>query len=267
MKNNNILEKFRNKLRILNYSKNTIKIYCFFVEEFLIKTNKDSYNLTYLDLNSYLNNYDYTSTSKQNQVISSLKKFYEVILNKKEIHLNKIKRPRKEKRLPQIIDKKFLLEQISRINNLKHRTILSLAFSTGMRVSEIINLKIKDIDSKRMIINIIQSKGRKDGIVPLSSNILKLLREYYKKYKPKEYLFNGQNSLKYSPESCNKLVKKYIGEEFHMHLLRHSCFTSLLDAGTDLRIIQSIAGHQNVKTTEIYTHVSANLLNKVVLPI
>ena len=77
----------------------------------------------------------------------------------------------------------------------------------------------------------------------------------------------GQNSLKYSPESCNKLVKKYIGEEFHMHLLRHSCFTSLLDAGTDLRIIQSIAGHQNVKTTEIYTHVSANLLNKVVLPI
>ena len=130
MKNNNILEKFRNKLRILNYSKNTIKIYCFFVEEFLIKTNKDSYNLTHLDLNSYLNDYNYTSTSKQNQVISSLKKFYEIILNKKEIHLNKIKRPKREKRLPQIIDKEFLLEQISRVNNLKHRTILSLAFST-----------------------------------------------------------------------------------------------------------------------------------------
>ena len=130
MKNNNILEKFRNKLRILNYSKNTIKIYCFFVEEFLTKTNKDSYNLTHLDLNSYLNDYNYTSTSKQNQVISSLKKFYEIILNKKEIHLNKIKRPKREKRLPQIIDKEFLLEQISRVNNLKHRTILSLAFST-----------------------------------------------------------------------------------------------------------------------------------------
>jgi site-specific recombinase XerD len=159
------------------------------------------------------------------------------------------------------------LERISKIENLKHKAIISLAFSTGMRVSEIINLKISDIDSKRMIININQAKGRKDRIVPLSPKILELLRLYYKENKPKDYMFNGQNSQQYSSESCNKLVKKYIGNSFHFHLLRHSCFTSLLECGTDLRIIQSIAGHQNVKTTEIYTHVTTNLLNKVNLPI
>ena len=267
MKNHNVLEIFKNNLRYLNYSNNTIDMYCFFVNEYIIKIKKDPYNLTYSDLNTYLNNYKFSSISKQNQVISSLKKYYEIILKKSDIHLDKIKRPRKEKRLPQIIEKDFLLEKISKIENLKHKAIISLAFSTGMRVSEIINLKISDIDSTRMIINIIQAKGRKDRIVPLSTKILELLRSYYKEYKPKDYMFNGQNSQQYSSESCNKLVKKYIGNSFHFHLLRHSCFTTLLECGTDLRIIQSIAGHQNVKTTEIYTHVSTNLLNKVNLPI
>ena len=168
MKNHNVLEIFKNNLRYLNYSNNTINMYYFFVNEFITKIKKDPYNLTYYDLNTYLNNYSFTSISKQNQVISSLKKYYEIILKKSDIHLDKIKRPRKEKRLPQIIEKDFLLEKISKIDNLKHKAIISLAFSTGMRVSEIINLKISDIDSKRMIININQAKGRKDRIVPLS---------------------------------------------------------------------------------------------------
>ena len=177
------------------------------------------------------------------------------------------KRPRKEKKLPQIIDKNFLLKKISKIQNLKHKAIISIAYSVGLRVSEVINLRLEDIDSKRMLINIRQAKGRKDRIVPLSTNILSLLREYYTEYKPKEYLFNGQNSLQYSSESCNKLVKHYIGNEYHFHLLRHSTFTTLLESGTDLRIIQNIAGHASSKTTEIYTHVSNQLLSKVPLPI
>jgi site-specific recombinase XerD len=118
-----------------------------------------------------------------------------------------------------------------------------------------------------MIINIKNGKGKKDRIVPLSPNILELLRNYFKEYKPKEYLFNGQNSLKYSSTSCNQIVKKYLGNKYHFHLLRHSCFTSLLECGTDLRIIQNLAGHSSSKTTEIYTHVSTNLLNKINLPI
>jgi site-specific recombinase XerD len=118
-----------------------------------------------------------------------------------------------------------------------------------------------------MIIHIKNAKGRKDRIVPLSQNILQLLRKYYKEYKPNTYLFNGQNNLKYSSGSCNKIVKRYLGEEYHIHQLRHSCFTKLLEGGVNLRIIQKIAGHSNIKTTEIYTHVSNQLLSKINLPI
>lgn len=258
--------KMINKLVYLNYSKRTIELYSHYLNKFLEKIGKYPQHLTSNDFQGYLNNYKFSSTSQQNQIINSIKFYYTEILNKKYDKID-FQRPRKEKHLPQIIEKDFLLEKISKIENLKHKAIISLAFSTGMRVSEIINLKISDIDSTRMIINIIQAKGRKDRIVPLSTKILELLRSYYKEYKPKDYMFNGQNSQQYSSESCNKLVKKYIGNSFHFHLLRHSCFTTLLECGTDLRIIQSIAGHQNVKTTEVYTHVSTNLLNKVNLPI
>jgi site-specific recombinase XerD len=264
--NEEILKIINEKLKYFNYSKNTNKIYFHYIKEFLVKTNKYYYHLTSKDIQKYIDNYDFSSISQQNQVISSIKFLYEKVLNKK---YNKVSftRPRNEKRLPQIIDKEYLLNQINKIKNPKHKTIISLAYSVGLRVSEIINLKIEDIDSKRMIINIIQGKGKKDRIVPLSNNILNLLRDYYKEYKPKIYLFNGQNSLQYSSTSCNQIVKKYIGSKYHFHLLRHSCFTSLLENGTDLRIIQKLAGHKSVKTTEIYTHVSKQTLNKISLPI
>jgi site-specific recombinase XerD len=117
------------------------------------------------------------------------------------------------------------------------------------------------------MIHIRDAKGRKDRIVPLSEIVLNVLREYYKKYKPKIYLFNGQNSLQYSVSSCQKIYKKYIDQNSSIHTLRHSSFTNLLENGTNLRVIQSIAGHSSSKTTEIYTHVSKKLLNKVALPI
>lgn len=263
-----VLEIFRNKLRLKNYSVRTIDTYCSYVKLYIIHIGiSDPYQLTLKELNNYLTTYKYKSISQQNQIINSLKLFYKYILNKSNIHLNKIERPRTEKRLPKVINKEFLLNRINNITNLKHKAILSLGFSVGLRVSEIINLKIKDIDSKRMIIIINQGKGKKDRIVPLSKNILLLLREYYKKYKPIDYLFNGQNSLKYSSNSCNQIVKKYLGNEYHFHQLRHSCFTELLENGTDLRIIQKIAGHSSSKTTEIYTHVSNKLLNSIKLPL
>jgi site-specific recombinase XerD len=160
-----------------------------------------------------------------------------------------------------------VLDQIEKIQNKKHKAIIALAYSTGMRVSEVCNLLITDIDSKRMIITIRQSKGRKDRIVALSQKVLEILREYFKEYKPKEYLFNGQFENYYSPRSCNQIVKQYLGKEFHFHQLRHSNATALLEAGTDLRIIQKHLGHASSKTTEIYTHVSTNLLQSMALPI
>jgi integrase/recombinase XerD len=261
------LKKFENILSQKNYAKNTIQMYSFYVLKFYTTINKDVYELTISDLTNYLYSYKFTSISQQNQIINALKLFYKYILNKSDIHLNKIERPRKEKHLPQIIDKQYVLQQIAKIENLKHKAILSLAFSVGLRVSEVINLKIADIDSNRMVITIWKAKGNKDRIVPLSQNILILLREYYKAFKPNEYLFNGQFDLKYSATSCNQLVKQYLGKNYHFHLLRHSCFTSLLESGTDIRIIQKLAGHVSSKTTEIYTHVSTNILQNIPLPI
>lgn len=263
-----VLEIFENKLRYKNYSKNTIKVYSQTIFQYLREINcKDPYRISTKELVSYLENKKFTSISQQNQFIGALKLFARHILNKKDIHLDKIERPIRERKLPKVIEKEFLLDKLSRIENIKHKALLTLAYSTGMRVSEIINLLISDIDSKRMIIFIRNAKGNKDRLVPLSEKVLGLLRTYFLEYKPKEYLFNGQFSNRYSDRSCNQIVKKYIGEDYHMHLLRHSNATALLESGTDLRIIQAHLGHANSKTTEIYTHVSTAILQKIRLPI
>lgn len=265
MLNDKIIKICDEKLIFFNFSENTRKIYTHYIKEFVSKQTKQIIHCNSNDFQTFIQNYNFSSTSQQNQVISSIKFLYEKVLKKSYGKVD-FSRPNKEKSLPKVIDKQFLIENINSIENIKHRAILTLAYSTGMRVSEVVNLKIEHVDSKRMVINIIQGKGRKDRVVPLSVGVLDLLREYYKIYKPEEYMFNGQNSKKYSSTSCNQIVKKYLGKDYHMHMLRHSCFTTLLEFGVDLRIIQKIAGHSNVKTTEIYTHVSTNLLSKVPLP-
>lgn len=263
-----ILNIFEKRLRIKNYSERTIKTYCFYSKQFLLNLNvKDSYQLTTKQLFDYLYSYKYTSISQQNQVINSLKLFYKYILNRSEIHLKKIERPRKERHLPQVIDRDLIISRINAISNIKHKAILQLTYSVGLRVSEVVNMKLTDIDSKRMIIHIKNAKGRKDRIVPLSPVVLETLRVYYKEYYPREYLFNGQFGLKYSIHSCQLVFKKYIDNKSHFHVLRHSSATTLLENGTDLRIIQKILGHSSVKTTEIYTHVSTQLLSRVSLAI
>lgn len=263
-----ILKIFEEKLRYKNYSEKSIKLYISYLNFFLTEQKiKDPYQVTTKQIVDFLQSKTYSSTSQQNQYIGCLKLFAKYILNKKDIHLSKIERPKSEKKLPKVIDHNHIISQLDKIQNLKHKSILSLAYSVGLRVSEIINLKIQDIDSKRMIIHIKNAKGKKDRIVPLSQNILLLLREYYKQHKPKEYLFNGQNSNQYSIQSCQKLYKIYIDKNSSIHTLRHSSFTNLLESGLDLRIIQKLAGHNSSKTTEIYTHVSNEILSKVKLPI
>jgi integrase/recombinase XerD len=254
------------KLKYLNYSDRTIKSYLFYIKQFLDNTKISPTRLTSNDFQSYLDTYNFTSVSQQNQVINAIRFLYKFGLNKKYDKVS-FKRPKSEKKLPRVIDGEFIKSQLSKIENLKHRSILTLTYSVGLRVSEVTNLKIEDIDSKRMIIHIKNAKGKKDRIVPLSKNVLELLREYWKEYKPNVYLFNGQSSLKYSIGSCQRIYKKYIDQNTSIHTLRHSSATGLLENGTDLKIIQKILGHTNVKTTEIYTHVSNQLLSKVNLPI
>lgn len=266
MKKLNYYEICNQKLKYLNYSDRTIKSYLFYINQFLSKVNIPPTRLTASDFQSYLDSCKFTSVSQQNQVINSIRFLYKFGLNKKYDKVS-FKRPKSEKKLPQVIDHNYIVSQLSKIENIKHKAILTLTYSVGLRVSEVVNLKIEDIDSKRMLIHIKNAKGKKDRIVPLSQSVLELLREYYKNFKPKIYLFNGQNSKQYSIQSCQKIYKKYIDIDSSIHTLRHSSFTNLLENGTDLRIIQKIAGHSSSKTTEIYTHVSNQLLSKVNLSI
>lgn len=263
-----ILEIFEQKLRYKNYSDKTIKTYLSYLKQFIQTQNiKDPYQVSTKQICEFLHINKFTSVSQQNQFIGCLKLFAKHILNKKDIHLSKIERPKSEKKLPKVVDGEFIKTQLQKIQNLKHKTILTLTYSVGLRVSEIINLKIEDIDSKRMLIHIKNAKGRKDRIVPLSQTVLELIREYRKQFKPNTFLFNGQKTSQYSIGSCQNIYKHYIDNQSSIHTLRHSCFTNLLENGTDLRIIQKIAGHSNVKTTEIYTHVSNQTLSKINLPI
>ena len=261
------IEMYRNDLRLKNYSDNTIKNYSCQVEIFLKHFDTQFTEPSKINEQSIKNwLLQFKTRNAMCHAISALKLFYTKTI-KQPLKFKYIEYPRSEKKLPQIIEKEYLLEQIAKIQNKKHKAIISLAYSTGMRVSEVCNLLISDIDSKRMIITIRQSKGRKDRIVALSEKILEILREYFKEYKPKEYLFNGQFELKYSHRSCNQIVKQYLGKEYHFHQLRHSNATALLEAGTDIRIIQKHLGHASSKTTEIYTHVSTATLQSMPLPI
>lgn len=254
-------------LKFKKYSENTIKNYASQVDLFLKHFNNSvtkPSEISEKSIKQYLMLAQTTNSMKHR--ISAIKLFYE-LTGKQPLKFKYIKYPKSEKHLPQVIDADYLRLKINRITNLKHKAIIMLAYSVGLRVSEVINLKISDIDSQRMIISINQAKGKKDRVTPLSLNVLNTLREYYKEFKPKIFLFNGDKKPQYSETSCNQIVKKYLGKKYHFHLLRHSCFTALLENGTDLRIIQKLAGHSSSKTTEIYTHVSTALLNKIALPV
>jgi len=260
------VQMYSEDLRLKNYGDLTIKNYTsqvkLFLEYFDKKATKPS-EINEKQIKAWLMLAQ--SLNGRKQRISAVKLFYS-LTGKQPLKFRHIEYPRAEKHLPQVIDKDLIVSRINGIKNLKHKAVLSLAFSVGLRVSEVVNLKLTDIDSKRMIISIKNAKGHKDRIVPLSPIILEILRAYFKEYKPVEYLFNGQFDLKYSAHSCQVIFKKYIDPKSHFHILRHSSATSLLEAGTDLRIIQKILGHSSSKTTEIYTHVSKQLLSKVALP-
>ena len=229
--NDKIIKICEQKFIYLNYSDKTKDNYLSHIKKFLGSIgNKQVCHLSGKDFQSYLDNYQFSSVSQQNQIINAVRFLYKFGLNRKYDKVS-FKRPKKEKKLPRVIDSESIIKSLFSIDNLKHRAILTLTYSVGLRVSEVTKLKISDIDSKRMLITIRQAKGKKDRIVPLSDNVLKLLREYFIAYKPVEYLFNGQGGGQYSNKSCENIYKKYIDTNTSIHTLRHSCFTNLLEGG------------------------------------
>jgi len=183
-----------------------------------------------------------------------------------------IQRPKKEWNLPNVLSEKEVWQILSNTENLKHKAILSLIYSAGLRRSELINMKIEDIDSKRMYVIIRQGKGRKDRYSILSEKILELLRRYFKDYRPKKWLFEGQFGEQYSATSVHNILKAAvkksgIRKKVTVHTLRHCFATHLLEHGVDLRYIQELLGHRSPKTTEIYTHITQRGLGKIKSPL
>ena len=196
---------------------------------------------------------------------------FEQVLNQPKIFIT-IPRPKKHLQLPKVYATEQVKKIIQSTNNEKHKTMLMLAYATGLRLQEIINLKIKDINSARMVINVIRAKGKKDRQAILSEKLLVQLRKYFKLYRPKEWLFEGQAGKQYGYRSLQLVfqqAKERNGIQIPggIHTMRHSFATHLLENGTDIRLIQELLGHNSIKTTIRYTHVSKAQLQKIKSPL
>jgi site-specific recombinase XerD len=263
------------KLERRRYSPNTINTYTTLFRDFVnyyaqyeVDTITENQVHHYLD---YLIKERQISSSTQNQVINAIKFYYEKVLQREKMTFE-IDRPKRESFLPTVLSKEEVKSLLAATQNLKHRCMLTLIYSAGLRSGELLNLKPGDIDSKRMLIRIKQGKGKKDRMTLLSKNALDLLREYYKAYTPKKWLFEGMNGKCYSAQSLRRIFKnsaRLVGIQKHLRLhdLRHSFATHLLESGTDIRYIQTLLGHSSSKTTEIYTHVSERHINLIKSPL
>lgn len=265
------LHLFRKVLKIRNYSESTIISYSNSLIQFK-KWNKDNSKLNKELLFEYV---EFLTDAKRSYSyikngIMALSLYSELILGKtlKNNLLRKIKLNRK---LPNVLSINEIKLRIDSITNLKHKTSISIIYSCGLRISECINIKISDIDSNRMMIKIREAKGKKDRFVPLSSKMLSMLRNYYKGYKPKDYLFEGQKNAKYSPRSIQNVLKKAlklcrIQKNITVHSLRHSFATHLVEQGIDISIIKELLGHNDIRSTQIYTHISSTKLSQIKNP-
>ena len=268
-------EAFLEKLEIRRYSLNTAKSYIIHFEHF-INRYKHVANLLELgerEINGYISEMIVQKKSDAyiKMSVNAIKFYYEVVLEMPNRFYD-IRQIKPAEILPKIIAKEEVLAMIDLTKNIKHKCIISLLYSSGLRRQELLDLKISDINSKRMTITVKQGKGRKDRITLLSNRLLIDLRAYYKIHKPTIYLFEGEKGGKYSGSSIRQIVTRAakmakISQVVTPHMLRHSFATHLLEGGTDLRYIQSLLGHSSTKTTEIYTHVAISSFSGIKNPL
>jgi integrase/recombinase XerD len=268
-------QSFQAMIKLKGYSPNTLRTYSdeffcllkvlniFYVRK-LEKNHVEAYLLWLLKEKNY-------SEAHLHTAVNAIKFYFEHVENRgKEFY--DLPRPKKPMLLPDILAEEEVVSIIRSVTNLKHKALLMTSYSAGLRVSELVNVKVLDIDSKRMMIHIRSGKGKKDRMVPLSKVLLEILREYYKCYKPKEYLFEGEDGGAYGMRSAQKVLAKAkvhagVKKKGSIHSLRHSYATHLLEAGTDIRYIQELLGHHNLKTTMIYTHVSVKNIGNIQSPL
>ena len=266
-------EEFYRKLEIKMYSSSTANTYISFFEKFMnYYKDKSLSTIDENDIRNYLQKLvkEGRSHSYLNQAVNSIKFYYEVVMGMPN-RFYSIERPRPEHKLPKVISPEEVADLIKHTSNLKHKCIISLLYSAGLRRGELLNLKIENIDGKRMLIYVNGAKGNKDRVTILSANVLNMLREYFKEYRPKKFLFEGGKGLSYSSTSVLAIIKKAairakIKKNVTPHMLRHSFATHLLENGADIRYIQTLMGHSSTKTTEIYTQITIKHIKDIESP-
>lgn len=270
-----IIHKTEVELKLKGFSFKTRKSYLGHIRRFLIYANKNVEEISVLNAREYLLyllDSQQCSSSYASQAVSSIKFLFSTVLGR-QINDNQLYRPKKEKKLPEILSYQEVTRILDKTSNLKHRAILFIVYSAGLRVGEVVSLKVSDIDSDRMLIHVKQGKGKKDRYTVLSQIALEELRAYARKYRPEEWLFEGGDGKGHLTErSVQKVFDKAciaagIKKDVSVHTLRHSFATHLLESGTDLRYIQELLGHSSSKTTEIYTHVTEKSIAKIQSPL
>lgn len=260
------------EMRLRNFSKRTIRAYLYYNREMLRFANKFSDKISRQDIKDYL---DFLisngkSPSTVNLAINALKFYYEKIMPRKFFdYAFGIKRPKKEKTLPLVLSKQEIIKIIQATDNLKHKLMIQILYSSGLRVSELAGLEINDIDFYRKIINVKSGKGKKDRITIVSKQVLSNTEKYLKEFRPLRYLFEGYTAgQKISGRSIQKAVyeaskRAKIKKNISAHSLRHSFATHLLENNVNLRYIQSLLGHKRLETTQIYTKVAVNKISNI----
>jgi len=269
-------EGYLEKLIRVRYSESTIRTYTNYFKDFQTYFAKRNLNeITIDEINKYIlgliREKDISTTSQQNQRINAIKFYYEKVLGLDREYYN-IDRPKRTRTLPKVISEQEVLRMLHATINLKHKSILATIYSTGLRRSELINLRKQDIWFDKKMIFIRAAKGKKDRTSVLSDSLVSVLNKYLELYKRNYYLFEEKNRTKYHPSTIVKIVTNAgilanIDKHVTPHMLRHSFATHLLEQGTDLRYIQNILGHSSSKTTEIYTHISKSSLAKIKSPL
>lgn len=275
MKKEKVFQLMHKVMKLKNYSINTMKNYLSHVRNLINYYERDVDDISHDDITDYLLyllEERCCSASYVNQAISAIQLLYVDVLGRASVAVS-LPRPKKEKKLPEILSRNEVLRILDNVYNLKHKSMLTLAYSAGLRVGEVASMRIKDIDSKRMLIHIEQGKGKKDRYTLLSKTTLLLLREYVKMYRPREWLFEGQLPDRHITErSIQKVFEQAckragVKKDVSIHVLRHSFATHLLEGGTDIRFIQQLLGHCDCKTTQIYTHVTTKNLGNILSPL